>query len=798
MGTTADAAKLDTWVFDRFEEFMAEAERNDTLASQLKQDRVVLFFHLLGLDTNGHAHRPNSPEYLGNIAVVDAGVRYITDRLDAFFGADGRTAFVLTADHGMSHRGNHGDGHPDNTMTPLIAWGAGVAGPEKVAGTQEAEGGAGRRTKRKKKRQAAVSDGAPAASVASAGRPDAQGALAETADPYAAVPWGLDDLVRRDVNQADIAPLMSVLIGVPYPMNSVGELPLAYLSAPPAFKAAAALANARQILAQFLVKHDSARRASLFAFRPFAPLATPATRHADLLAEADELAAAGAHAAASARARHIATLAIEGLRYYQTYDWLFLRSIVVAGYLAWMLHCLLFLLKSFVAPPSPPVPPPLAASEPAEKSPSPVRPPAANPRAAAARAAAVAASGKTVRFKAAEEPFMLSDSMIDRAAVAVFAGFALLLLAKRASYTYHLYVSFMVYLWAQVAKDRRYLALLLPTGFIRSPDWWLAAAKCAAYLAALMLLVYTYFRREVLSLCLIAAGLAWPETTPAHFQRKNWAVCLGWRFSCVVLSVFTLLPVEHVEDMRLVNLGAFMVLLSGGLAAYLLPRYAPTHSLPGSASPRSRVPLVVLFQLLLVVLSTVVVNDTAARLAAKKGLPPLNQFAAWAILATTLAVPIADARAGSPRHHVRALVVVFLAFAPVFILLSLSYETIFYVCFAHTLFAWVVMERQIYNEIDLPKTRTHVSLLAKKDDDAALRPAAVYRAPTVNDLWSVTLFLFLTNEGFFGTGNIASVSSFSLASVYRFSTGFAPFLMAALLVLKLLVPLFALAAAQAA
>ncbi|KAJ1550244.1 Glycosyl phosphatidyl inositol anchor synthesis, partial [Cladochytrium tenue] len=145
--------------------------------------------------------------------------------------------------------------------------------------------------------------------------------------------------------------------------------------------------------------------------------------------------------------------------------------------------------------------------------------------------------------------------------------------------------------------------------------------------------------------------------------------------------------------------------------------------------------------LLLVVLSTVVVNDTAARLAAKKGLPPLNQFASWVILTTTLAVPVADARGGSPRHHLRALVVVFLMLAPVFILLSLSYETIFYVCYAR------------------------VSLLAKKYDDAVLRPATGYRAPTVNDLWSITLFLFLTNESFFGTGNIASVSSFSLASV---------------------------------
>ncbi|KAJ1568172.1 hypothetical protein HK405_003409 [Cladochytrium tenue] len=77
--------------------------------------------------------------------------------------------------------------------------------------------------------------------------------------------------------------------------------------------------------------------------------------------------------------------------------------------------------------------------------------------------AAVAASGKSVRFKAAGEAICV----IDRAATAVFAGFTLVLLAKRASDTYHLNVNFMV------AKYRRYLALLLPTGFICSPYWWL-------------------------------------------------------------------------------------------------------------------------------------------------------------------------------------------------------------------------------------------------------------------------------------------------------------------------------------
>lgn len=115
-----------------------------------------------------------------NIRVVDEIVKEVEHLFSTFYG-DNETSFVFTADHGMSAIGSHGDGHPTNTRTPLIAWGKGIRGP--------------------------LPDSTPTSH-----------------DAYSKS-WELNDLYRRDVEQADLAPLMATLLGIDWPVNSVGVLP---------------------------------------------------------------------------------------------------------------------------------------------------------------------------------------------------------------------------------------------------------------------------------------------------------------------------------------------------------------------------------------------------------------------------------------------------------------------------------------------------------------------------------------------------------------------------------------------
>ena len=134
------------------------------------------------------------------------------------------------------------------------------------------------------------------------------------------------------------------------------------------------------------------------------------------------------------------------------------------------------------------------------------------------------------------------------------------------------------------------------------------------------------------------------------------------------------------------------------------------------------------------------------------------------------------------HHYLHRLAIIFLAFAPTFIILTISYEGIFYVTFFTTLVLWSELETKVAKSMETPV------ILANGMNGHAVTSKPSFRKLALSDARIALFFFVLLQTGFFGTGNIASISSFSLESVYRLVPVFDPFLMGALLVFKLLVP----------
>ncbi|KAJ9583123.1 hypothetical protein L9F63_022537, partial [Diploptera punctata] len=263
--------ELDIWVFKKVESFLNLAKVDANLNEKLQQDKLVFFLHLLGI----RSMRPVPvSKYKHNLKVVDSGIEKIEQLFEMFYQHDNRTAYIFTADHGMTDWGSHGAGDKSETETPLVVWGPGVPGP----------------------------------------RPS------RDCDPPSPHNWELSHKARHDVNQADIAPLMSSLIGVPVPVNSVGKLPQDYLNVSELEMSENMFANALQMAAQFSKKREITEAGTLASLYKEFPRE---------ISKSEEL----------------MSLSLLGLEYYQNYYQCLLLTCITLAILGWICWLLLSLFN---------------------------------------------------------------------------------------------------------------------------------------------------------------------------------------------------------------------------------------------------------------------------------------------------------------------------------------------------------------------------------------------------------------------------------------------------------------------
>ncbi|RDX46041.1 alkaline phosphatase-like protein [Lentinus brumalis] len=681
---TKDATALDVWVLEHLRMLLHNANSDAALDARLRGEKTVYFLHLLGLDTTGHSYRPHSKEYMANIQVVDEIVKQ-TEALFSEFYRDDETAFVFTADHGMSKIGNHGDGDPDNTRTPLIAWGRGVRGP--------------------------LPDSTPSSH-----------------DAYSA-PFGLSHLLRRDMEQADVAALMSALIGVNWPINSVGVLPdvdptkPGYLLAKngEGTQAEAALVNAKVILEHYRVKHIEKKTHSLF-YRPYAYFAhvegTGELPGQTQIAAINESIQNEKYYQARLQAKELIAHTLEGLRYLQTYDRTLIRGIVIAAYLGW-----------------------------------------------------IAFGAVSVLLPSADH-LSQNQTPIHIAATSALAAFWALFAKQRSPLTFYVYIVFPCYFWDQVLV-RAGKPLLQYVRQARPRTVAGLVLRGLLVVGALQSMVAGYTHRSIWSAWFVIIGVLWPLVGwPSQARKENWRLLLAWTACCLGTAVFPMLSVHQEENLVGITSGTIVMYAIGILGTRYL-KFA-------DAQQEGLFRTVVFFLLNSLGWSVILVNSFVRDLRDKKGVSPIFRFIGWALFLSTAVLPFV-LRVGRGNPHAR-LLSFFLGFGACFVWLAIAVEGLFYVAYSLTLCLWVEVESVLRAHAlqNSEKREAHKKQEGKQD-------ASTYR-PRADDLRIAVFFLFFVQVAFFGTGN-----SFYLEPVYRLVPVFNPFLMAALLIFKIVSPYIILA-----
>lgn len=265
------------WTKDAVSSFFANA------SSSLKQQEGLIFFvHLSSTDLIGHTYKPPSQRFQLSMRNVDETVAALEGTVERFFNRDRRTAFIFTSDHGMTDWGSHGAGHSTETATPLLAWGAGLRGPQK---------------------------------------------------------WPVTD--RLEVAQIDLCPLMAAILGLELPANNQGRLPVALLNVSAPDTIAMMTANTRQLLEIFSQFRLGRQKKSLF-FTEFARLEPGEAEKQLVLAE--KAMKGGKTAQASAILNRLGQDALAGIDFFHRFDRFFHGFCVISTFLLWICCLVLSML----------------------------------------------------------------------------------------------------------------------------------------------------------------------------------------------------------------------------------------------------------------------------------------------------------------------------------------------------------------------------------------------------------------------------------------------------------------------
>ncbi|KRY83944.1 GPI ethanolamine phosphate transferase 1 [Trichinella pseudospiralis] len=642
-----DSSQLDEWVFDKVEKFLNDSYYNSTLRSMVMEEKVVFFLHLLGTDVAGHSYKPHSEEYEKSILLVDRGIERLYELFEKFFN-DEQTAYVFTSDHGMTDWGSHGSGTLDEISTPLIAWGAGI-------------------------RTSTTPKNAPPC-------------------------WNNIDEQHCRINQVDVAPLLASLIGINFPMNSVGILPLDLLNVSQKAESLLMWNNFKQILDQFLLLRKRKVEAYFeMFFREFNDFSF--AKMEMFVKTVEQLLVQKRYSYVVHLCQKWIPTVLRGVDYYHRYEQRFLCFCIVCCFVTWI-AC-------------------------------------------------------AISFVFANDGIMKNDFTFMHSSAYVywmFCFFASIFCLNSFAFSYYLYALLPFYLYNVATTGKTNIKLLLK--FYKVNISFMVEIILTVIFVEMLLA--SFFYRTSLVVC-NAILIFWSLRINLH----DWKIKLFWIVLCMITSIFLNLPVVGQSPFYFMVIG-----FSGFITLFfsLLKLCNWTKS-----NCRYIHPLCIVFHFALTV------NLSRATTELEEPLPSACRLCSWILLISSAFMPLIS----NTRVIVRLLAVWSSVLLPLS-LMSVSYEPIFFSFYAIQLCVWIWIEM---------KLDRHGRMFCLQDLTFKAECRFLQSMACMSDIRKSAIFIFFLLLGFFGTGNIASINSFDPKFVMFFVSEFSPFLMGALLMLKILLPL---------
>ncbi|XP_001658859.2 GPI ethanolamine phosphate transferase 1 [Aedes aegypti] len=638
---SSNTSVLDMWVFEKVKHFFEKTENIEILTSKKK---VILFLHLLGMDTSGHVHKPYSSLFTDNLIIVDHGIETIVQLIDRVTNHDQKTTYIFTSDHGMTDKGSHGSGHPVETETPFVAWGAGI----------------------RHWKNAWIEDTAKNAII--------DGVI---------VP-------RWDMNQADVAPLLSSLLGQAIPKNSCGKLPKQYLNASDMYVAEFMRKNFEQLYQQYdHYKYQSSQK--LFQWNIPKKESDYATIISKLKNDMESVYRAKNFKQVIALCDVLIDVTLEAIEFYQTYykhELLLMLTIAMIGWI------LIVLSKVFVFEPV---------------------------------------------FSKISRKLIWGGFVC----VILIIGYNIL---QRTPKTVIFYFVLPVFLWIPVLASWKTYIRVINMKVIGQSVIFVGCAEIC---------VIAFFQRSVLSLFLLGNTIY----LSYHLKRNNsGSLLLSIIASNIALAIFPILPVVE-KDSNHPWLLVFGVLLWSVANTMVNIKYTENYMF-------RCMQCVVCWSFAVNLLISIYMIETGIDLSW------MNRTLSWLFLVISFVIPFTTS-----TTIVIRLMAITINYAVPFMILSLSYEPLFLFAFSVSMFSWLLAENEIAT---YSQKITKLSFLYEITQNKPVDFGDFRRALT---------FVLYILVSFFGTGNMATVSSFDPNWVRLLVSTFSPFLMASLIIMKLLIPI---------